>query len=54
MSRLVSVRVFLLMAIATLIAGCGGSGGGDNTPSTPPATGSSNWDTMVWDQDNWS
>ena len=42
-------RVFILFVLA-MLAGCGGGGGG--TPTTP--TGSSNWDALVWDQDNWS
>ena len=43
--------VSILFVLATL-AGCGGGGGGGSTP--PPPTGSSNWDALVWDQDNWS
>ena len=35
-----------LMALMSLTA-CGGGGGGQ------PASGTSNWDQMVWDQDNW-
>ena len=35
--------IFMLLAISAC-------GGGD---SAPPA-GSSNWDEMVWDQDDWS
>lgn len=44
--------VFRLLLAVLLLAGCsgggGGGGGGNNSPS-----GSSNWDEMVWDQDNW-
>jgi hypothetical protein len=55
MSRLVSVKVFLLVAIATLITGCGSGGSSNNSSSTPSSTPtSSDWDTLVWDQDNWS
>ena len=42
-------RVFILFVLA-MLAGCGGGGGG----APPPSTGSSNWDALVWDQDNWS
>ena len=35
-----------VLFFATLLTGCGGSGSGDE--------GSSNWDEMVWDRDNWS
>lgn len=34
-----------------IVAGCGGGGGGGG--GVLPAAGSSNWDEMVWDQDNW-
>ncbi|GMQ87838.1 MAG: hypothetical protein BMS9Abin08_1048 [Gammaproteobacteria bacterium] len=51
MNQLIRVKLLLPVALAILIAGCGGGGGGGNN-NNPPA-GSSNWDTMVWDQDNW-
>ncbi len=38
-----------LTLLALSLTACGG--GGD---STPAPTGSSEWDTMVWDQDDWS
>ena len=50
MIRQLSVRVFLFLAVVTLLTGCGGGGGSDD----PAPTGSSNWDSMTWDQDNWS
>ena len=45
-----SLMVFLLSLF--VLAACGG--GGDDPPPQQPPQGSSNWDTMVWDQDNWS
>ena len=41
--------IFLL----ALLSACGGGGDGGGTPPPPPS-GSNNWDTMVWDRDNWS
>jgi hypothetical protein len=35
------------------LSACGGGGGGGALP-LPGAGGSSNWDEMKWDQDNWS
>ena len=37
---------FLFFILLNLSA-CGGGGG------APPPESSSDWDTMVWDQDNW-
>jgi len=34
-----------------LVSSCGDSSSG--TTPTPTTQGSSNWDVMVWDQDNW-
>ena len=36
-----------------LPSACGGGGSEPPRDDTPPA-GSSNWDSMQWDQDNWS
>ena len=47
--RAIPVVAFLVVA---LLGACGGRGGGDNNTSTTGA-GASNWDQMVWDQDNW-
>ncbi len=38
----------LLLLGALILAACGGSS------SPPSGSGSSNWDEMVWDQDNWA
>ncbi|MFC1771756.1 hypothetical protein ACFL3A_00205 [Pseudomonadota bacterium] len=51
MSRLIGVRLVVLIALATLTVGCGGGGG--SSSNNAPAT-SSDWDSLVWDQDNWS
>ncbi len=49
MNTVIKALTILLLAFSILSA-CGGGGGGD-APQQP--TGSSNWDSMVWDQDNW-
>jgi len=47
-------RYALLLFMGLLfITACGGGGGGGGG-ATPPPTGSSDWDSMVWDQDNWN
>ncbi len=43
------VRAIMLAAMLALITACGG---GNNPP--PPPDNSNNWDSMVWDQNNWS
>jgi len=48
------IRIMLSLCLILLVS-CGG-GGASNSARTnqPPApTASSNWDSMVWDQDNW-
>lgn len=54
-------RLLIVMAFLLSLAGCGGGGGGssddDSTTTddtTTPDEGSSNWDQMVWDQDDWA
>jgi len=44
-------KVKCFIFIVLFLTSCGG--GGSSTP--PPVTelGSSDWDTMQWDQDNW-
>lgn len=49
MKPLIKYFGLLLLGLSFLSA-CGG-GGGD---APPPQQGSSEWDSMVWDQDNWS
>ena len=46
--RLISLVAVILFALVTIL----GKGGGGEAPPSPPDE-SSNWDTMVWDQDNW-
>lgn len=41
----------VLLTVAVL-TGCGGGGGSGDSPARQ--TGSSDWDSMVWDRDNWS
>lgn len=41
--------VALLVFSLTVLIGCGGGGGGSSSNQNQ----SGNWDTMVWDQDNW-
>jgi hypothetical protein len=47
--RLISLVAVILFALVTILGK--GGGGGDASPQPPDE--SSNWDTMVWDQDNW-
>ena len=44
-------QIYLSMLLLTLL-GLSACGGGGDTP--PPQQGSNDWDTMVWDQDDWS
>jgi len=46
------IRILLFVAGIVMLSSCLG-GGGDSDKHPPPAPGSSNWDTMVWDQGNW-
>lgn len=48
---LTNKTVLLLAACALFLVGCGTS---SNNGGDPPADGSSNWNEMVWNQDNWS
>jgi len=43
-------RALTFGILISVVSACGGGGG-----TTPPPTtqGSSNWDAMTWDQDNW-
>ncbi len=53
MSRAGIIKIVLSLTLAVLATACGGGGGGGGGSNSAPA-GSSNWDTMVWDQDNWA
>ena len=47
MWRSTGIRLLMMVGLLLLLGGCG-SGGGNGDE------GSSNWDTMVWDQDDWA
>ncbi len=49
---IVKVVIPIVMGMLITACGSGGGGGGNNNSSTP--SGSSDWDTMVWDQDDWA
>ncbi len=53
MSKRVRQWVILGLGLFMLAAcgGGGGGGGGGSTTTTP--TAESQWDQMIWDQDNW-
>ena len=53
MSRLITPRVFLLIVLSAFTAGCGSGGGGGDSSSTPTPS-SSDWDSLIWDQDDWA
>ncbi len=46
-------KFFLLMALAGAVA-CTGGEEEDGAEGPQQAGGSSDWDQMVWDQDDWS
>lgn len=46
----VKISLIGALLITLLLSACGGGGGSNPAPSS----GSSNWDKMTWDQDNWS
>jgi len=48
--RKTTLRLVFAFALAVSLSACGGGGGGGGGGGT---TGSSNWDELVWDQDNW-
>jgi len=51
MKRNLRTAFVVFLGLLTLAA-CGGGGGGGGSPP-PPASTSSNWDQLVWYQDNW-
>ena len=52
MKLVMGVTRILLIGLLLLGAVACGSGGNDHHP--PEDNGSSNWDKMKWDQDNWA
>ncbi len=44
------MRVLLFFIAMLVLSACGGGGGSGSTP----APDNSSWDSMVWDQNNWS
>ncbi len=52
------IRYVLAVLVLFALSACGGSGGGGSSSSSGGGNGipagSSNWDQMKWDQDNWS
>lgn len=46
--KLTSAAIFILLFLVA-VTGCGGNGGGGSASNGD----GSDWDTMVWDQDNW-
>lgn len=47
-----TLAVTAVLLLMLFLSACGGKGGNNTNPS-PPAN-SSNWDEMIWDQDNWA
>jgi hypothetical protein len=45
------IRAWLAVVLALLLVSCSGGGGGSSGGTGTP---SGNWDTMLWDQGNWS
>jgi len=45
-------KLAFFLIIISFIASCGGGGGGGGG-TDPVDTSSSDWDSMVWDQDDW-
>lgn len=46
-------KAIICIFVCLFISSCGGGSGSDTTTQPPIQTGSSDWDTMEWDQDNW-
>ena len=42
--------IVLALLASVLLTACGGGGGGN----PPPTNVNTDWDQLVWDQDNWS
>ncbi len=43
-----------VLSLLLLLPACGGGGGSNAGGESPPPGGSSEWDTMIWDQDDWA
>lgn len=43
----------LLFACLAVLSACGGGGGGGDDDVVNQAQANSNWDTLVWDRDDW-
>ncbi len=58
MIRLFSRKLLPLLALlALMLTGCsngGGGGGTDPNSQNKPEPGSSDWNQMIWNKDNWS
>ena len=59
MKTTIFITWLCVLLTTAALTGCGGGGsaganGGDDTGTTSAPNGSSDWDTLVWDQDNWS
>ena len=52
MNRKITAALVAVLMVLGLTA-CGGGGGGAAPPTAASPAGSSNWDSLVWDQDNW-
>ena len=47
-------KLTFIFIIISLLSSCSGGGNEGATTSPPPVdTSSSDWDSMVWDQDDW-
>ena len=49
MTKITYLKAILFLTVV-LLGGCSNGGGGGSNNTNP----SSNWDEMVWDQDNWA
>jgi ABC-type proline/glycine betaine transport system substrate-binding protein len=43
-----------IVAVVAMLGACSKSGGGASGNSSTVTPSSSNWDSMAWDQGNWS
>ena len=48
MKKYLAIILALFLALFLFMPACGGGGGGDDGGSE-----SSNWDQLVWDEDDW-